>query len=268
MALDMADTDLVWRVDDDNIADPNCLEILMSNMKENVGAVGGCVFFSGQILPPSIFAATKIADLGFNSGNIQWYKFSGKKEVDSLYSTFLYRVKAAKEAGGYCMNLSRVGHREETIFSHQIYRKGWKIIIDPDAVTRHFAQPEGGIRSFKNPKLWQHDEHIFEQYLKEWNIKFNIPKFIILDCGKGDTVCFLNILPELKEKYKNQKIIIAVCYPELFEDEKDITLISIGEAKSICNSSGLDYESFNIYKWCIDHNWQSNIIEAYKQRYL
>lgn len=38
----------VWRVDDDNVAEDNVLEILYSKMGPDVGAVGGAVLVPGD----------------------------------------------------------------------------------------------------------------------------------------------------------------------------------------------------------------------------
>jgi ADP-heptose:LPS heptosyltransferase len=47
-----------------------------------------------------------------------------------------------------------------------------------------------------------------------------------------------------------------------------IKTISIDEAKLICANQFLDYESFNIYKWCIDHKWTKTLPEAYRAMYI
>src|SRR3990170_938674 len=111
-ALDKAETELIWRIDDDNIPEPGCLEAVRESMGgNNVGAVGGLVIDPKCVGPKPSFVSGRIEDI-YCPMNLQWYDWSGAAmEVDHLYSTFLYRVDAAKKAGGYCKELSPVGHR-------------------------------------------------------------------------------------------------------------------------------------------------------------
>ena len=111
-ALDRADTDLIWRLDDDNVPDPDCLKNLLKVMEDpSIGAAGGLVHDPKSVSPRPSFVTGKIEDI-LNPFNLQWYQWAGApEEVDHLYSTFLYRVDAARKAGGYGRTLSPVGHR-------------------------------------------------------------------------------------------------------------------------------------------------------------
>ena len=93
-----------------------------------------------------------------------------------------------------------------------------------------------------NKNLWLHDEHVFADKLREWGVTPRAIKLVVLDSGLGDHLVFKSILPELKSKYKD--IVIANCYPAVFEEDTDVTLISIAEAMMFCNT--VDY---NVYKW-------------------
>ena len=57
------------------------------------------------------------------------------------------------------------------------------------------------------------------------------------------------------------EIILAVCYPELFEGEN---IISIQQAEWILG----DLSKFDVYKWMVDNNWQDEIVEAFRRMYL
>ena len=206
--------------------------------------------------------------------NIQWFIPKSKEliEVEHLYSTFIFKKEAASH--GYCLNLSPAGHREETIFTYEMYRKGWKLIVDPKVTTWHVRQSQGGIRSYQSSQFWEHDEQIFRNKMIEWkinkdpNILLKNKKLIVLDSGKGDHIMFKMILPEIREKFKNKEIILSVCYPEIFEEELGIKLISIQEAKIMCANFGINYESFNIYKFAIDNNWKRSLVDAFRKLYL
>ena len=261
-----AKTEWIWRVDDDNIPEHNVLEILMSHIKDKeVGAIGGLVIDPKQIAMVPPYASNRIEDV-YNAVNIQWFAHpigSPVISVDHIYSTFLYR----KEAGthGYRTDLSPVGHREETIFTHEMKRAGWKLLIDPSAITWHVREPTGGIRSYNIKEYYDHDEEIFTKLMAFW--KFTTArrvKLIVLDNGIGDHWMFKNILPEIKEKHKDKDILLAVCYPEVFEDEKDVTLISIADAKTLDS----DMDKYNIYAYAWIKNWQGSLIDAFRGLYL
>lgn len=261
-ALQIAGTDWIWRMDDDEIAEHDVLEKLMKNIDDSVGAVGGLIIDPKNLEDryQGPFPPNKIEDI-FSSPNIQWFKSYEKEsfEVDHLYSSFLFRVKAA--SNGYCMNLSPVGHREETIFTHEIKRQGWKLLVDPKAITWHYRNPEGGIRSYQDESMWENDENIFKEKIKLWNVNLDKSKIIILDSGLGDHIAFAMVLPEILKKYKN--ITLAACYPDVFEDFH-INIISIADSKKLVN----DFESHSVYIWMYNNKWKKSLIEAYKEMYL
>jgi GT2 family glycosyltransferase len=266
MALNIADTDYILRLDDDESMAPNCLENLLSAIIKDpaIGAVGGLVLTPNNECQRPSFASNKIEDI-YSGFNIQWYRWGGEHvEVDHLYSTFLYKVEAGRKAGGYCNELSPVGHREETMFSYQIKRAGYKLFVTPYSLTWHLREDEGGIRTFKDPSLWQHDEIIFKRKLFEWGITPVEYKFVVLDCGVGDHICFASILPEFIKKHAGKKIIIACCYNEVFNGIEGITLASIADAKAAFNN----IDNYNIYKFCADRNWNKPLAEAFRAMYL
>lgn len=261
-AIDMAQTPFIWRLDDDNIPEPNTLEVLMSHMESKVGAVGGMVIDPKSPISSNYAASNAISDI-YKGLNIQWFQVDNVAEVDHLYSTFVYRKSAATH--GYCKTLSPAGHREETIFTHEMLRAGWKLLVVPGAITWHVRNPEGGIRSFTQMEYWEHDEHIFSEYMKAWGIRSKPRKMIILDNGLGDHFSFKMVLPEIQKKYSTHEIIMAVCYPEVFKDVADVHLISIAEAKAILNDN---IDPYNIYKFMADKNWKTSMLDAYKELYL
>jgi GT2 family glycosyltransferase len=253
-----ATTDWIWRLDDDNVAEPNCLEQLLKNTSNGAGAVGGLVLDPKWNQARNSLASNKIEDI-FLGLNIQWFKWEGIKEVDHLYSTFIYRRDAAKH--GYCLELSRVGHREETIFTYEMKRAGWKLLVDSAAITWHMRADTGGIRAGSDISMWQYDDNIFRRKLREWDIKLREAKVIVLDSGLGDHLVFKKVLPAIKKKYKD--VILSVCYPQVFKEDTDVTLISIAEAKQM-----MDIDSHNIYKWMAERNWGESIEEAYRRMFL
>ncbi len=253
-AQELAKSDWIFRFDDDEVLEPDVLEKLIRNVREDVGAVAGLVLPPAPSpVPPD--AENVIVDL--NCPNRQWFLHPDSKpfEVEHLHSTFLYRRGIAN----YELGLSPVCHREETLLSHAIYRAGYKVIVDPTSVTWHFRSEQGGIRSHRNPDFYDQDEKLFQAKLQEWGVNTEPTKTIVLDCGRGDHVIVKSLIPRLKEKYG--KLIVATCYTDIFNGE--VEQISIAEAK---NRLG-NIERFSIYKWCIDHNWTGNLVTAHERLY-
>lgn len=259
-ALSETTTEFIWRLDDDNVPKPDCLEKLLQHMDDpQVGAVAGLVVDPKNGFNTCGIASNKIEDiyLGLNQ---QWFQMNEVQEVDHLYSSFLFRKDAGKH--GYCKELSKVGHREETIFSYEMKRAGWKLLVEPKAFTWHLRFPTGGIRSENDHQLWAHDEQIFTRKLVEWEIVPKSYKLVILDCGLGDHLIFSMILPEMHKKYPD--IIVAACFPEVFEDDKNIKLISIADSHYLMDDIG----KLNVYKWMWDNKWAGTLEDAYRGLYL
>lgn len=230
--------DYVWRLDDDNVAEDNVLKLLSVNTE--AAAVGGLVLTPG--------AKELNHDFIDNfSDNIQWYKWKGLKQVNHLYSSFLYKSNLVN----YELSLSPVAHREETIFTQRLANKG-KMFVNANAITWHYRNPEGGIRT-GNKSDWEHDEKIFQelQDRKKGNL------IVYLDNGMGDHVCFNSILPKLKYLYKN--IRIFACYHDLIDFPSE----SLIEGKKVTVP-----EFHNVYKYMMDMDWKDKELqEAFLEMY-
>ena len=251
----MADTEWIWRLDDDQIPEPNVLEILLSHVGEGVGAVGGWVLGPSPLdAPPNVQSLISNPDV-----NVQWFRHHGRRtfDVEHLHATFLYRRGVEK----YNLFLSPAAHREETLFSYGLKRQGYKLIVDTGAVTWHFPGATGGIRSHaQHPEYWQNDEKLFWQQLNEWGVNGAPIKYVVLDAGRGDHVVVKSLLPRLKEKYK-PSLTLATCYPDIFDGE--VPQISIAEAQQRLGN----LDRYNIYKFCIDRNWTGSLADAYAEMY-
>jgi GT2 family glycosyltransferase/predicted O-methyltransferase YrrM len=235
----------VWRLDDDEVAEPAVLEKYLNLMTDDVGAVGGTVLTKG--IGGNNGASPRLERI-YNSPNVQWTEGSKIIDVDHLHSTFLYRAGIVN----YNLELSPVAHREETIFSHELKRKGYRLLVDQSAITHHLKQSSTGIRSHQSEWFYKHDERVFSRYMESWGYKL-----LNLDCGIGDHYAFLNILPELKKKYAH--LIIGACFPEIFKDHPDVTLIHIAQSAPV--------NPENIYKWMQDCKWTGMLVDAYATFY-
>jgi len=254
---DQAETELIFRIDDDEVAEPDVLRKLSKHFSnEKIGAVGPSVIepTAGKVPNGLRNRITSIK----TAPNMQWFRGEGQYDAEHLYSCFMYR----KGIVNYDLNLSTVCHREETIFSHSIHKAGYNMLVDMDATVYHFRNAGGGIRTFNDPLLWEHDEKIFNAYLSVWNVDNSSSKLVVLDCGLGDHWAFKNILPDLREKYKD--ITIAACFPDVFWDEPDLKLISIADAKQMFG----DITPFQVYKLLWDTPEKIHLIEGFKKLYL
>lgn len=254
---DNADTDLIFRIDDDEVAAPNCLKLLVETFKKdkNLGAVAPAVTLSNpSALPMGL--RNRITSID-SAPNMQWFKGTGTYDADHLYSCFLYR----KGLANFDLSLSPAAHREESIFTYSIKRAGYNLMVNMDAQVYHFREEKGGIRANPNPAFWEADEKHFQNLLNQWGVNKD-RKMIVLNGGIGDHYAFKNILPELRKKYKN--ITIACAAPQVFWDEKDLKLISIAEANLIFGN----IDNYNIYKFMGDKNWNKSLTEAFRAFYL
>jgi len=234
--------DWVWRCDDDAIPEPNVLGNLLGYTSiEDVGAIGGSI-----LTPPNLFNTSestgKIANIQ-SEPNIQWNYIKKTKEVEHLHCSFLYRAGVHD----YNLGLSRVAHREETLFTYGLYLKGYKILTVPHAVTWHMKNPEGGIRSETRREMYEHDEAIFNNI-----VGFSDRTIIVLNSGLGDHIVFNSILGNIRNP------VVFGCYPEI------IPCKSIAEAKALFG----DIDQWNIYKKMCEWNWKGSLADAYRKMYL
>jgi len=244
-----SDYKYVWRLDDDTVARPDVLEKLLSHMKDDIGAVAGSVITPGQEAK-SDFYGTNILDIN-RFPNIQWARGQGVYEVEHLYSSFLYRSNVVD----YCLELSRVAHREETIFTHRLFRAGYRLLVDRSAVTYHYRNPEGGIMAETDKTLWDQDEKIFRSELEKWGYKM-----IALSHGLGDHLMFVNIIPELLKKCKT--LVLFCVYGEVFFGLPNVVCLPLGCA------AAFGVIETGVYEYMTKYNWKRSMVKAYEQLYL
>jgi hypothetical protein len=237
--------DLVWRFDDDNVADIDTLEKLEAQMVDGVGAVGG------SILTPPLWESNNIGSTinDLTTQNEQWFKIKETKEVDHLHNSFLYRAGIVN----FHLGLSNKSFRGETMFTYSLKLAGYKILITP-AITWHFKSTSGGTRTNVSQADYEGDDKIFREWL---DFTRKDKKLILLDSGLGDHIVFSKVLPDIKKKYR--KVLISCCYPEVFEGEE---IISIAEGERLENK-----ENHDLYKFMEENNWEEDLESAYRKLY-
>ena len=233
--------DWVWRVDDDAIPEPNVLQTLFNYTSKKVGAVGGSI-----LTPPLQFESFKPTGKIENINtepNIQWSFIYKVKEVEHLHCSFLYRAGVHD----YNTGLSRVAHREETLFTYGLYLKGYKILAVPNAVSWHLKNPNGGIRSETNQKLYEQDELVFRN-----TIAYKDKKIVVLNCGMGDHIVFSHVMPDITNAE------VFTCYPDIVPGK------SIAEARALFG----DIDQWSIYRKMAQWKWTDSLENAYRKMYL
>ena len=271
LAIDKSNTDFIYRIDDDEIMPYNLLEKLYEDMMSDPmnGAIAPLVHDPNTRNIPTVTQnpdefVNKITEILYTQ-NFQWIMPADrtvKYKAEHLFSSFLFD---RKKCNGYCTELSQVGHREETIFSHDILRKGFKLVIDPSVIVQHYKNPEGGIRD-KNVtnEMFQKDEETFKRKLISWNIQIDKKKIIILNCGIGDHFAFKNHVKGLIENIPD--ITIASAFPNIFFDIPNIKIMGLQPAYDVLGKT--EAESHNIYTWCIKREWKpenGNLVEMYRR---
>ena len=172
-ALDKVKTDLVLKLDDDNILENDVLEeLLMLSFSKQTGAVS-CLILTDKDLnrkldcdpEDSLDTFNKIEDI-YSSFNIQMIKNQDRfvKLVEHLHSCYLFRRNATN---GYPLEFAPSGHREDTVFTHQIFRDGYSLYVNPSAVIWHLKDETGGNRLHNDGNK---NELLFIEKLKEWKI--------------------------------------------------------------------------------------------------
>jgi GT2 family glycosyltransferase len=233
--------DWVWRVDDDAIPEPNVLAELYSWIDKDVGAIGGAIL-TLPINPDTSKNTGKIENID-KEPNIQWAEIKKLKEVEHLHCSFLYRAGVHD----YNLGLSRVAHREETLFTYGLYLKGYTILAAPHANTWHLKNPQGGIRSESNQQLYHHDELIFRNTLA-----YKDKKIVVLNVGMGDHIVFKRVMADITNAE------VFTCYPELVPGRP------ISEAMSLFG----DIDQWSIYKKMAEWKWTDSLENAFRKLYL
>ena len=231
----------VWRCDDDAIPEPNVLEELYRFIGPSTGAVGGQVL-TPPYMPDTNEVTGKINNID-SEPNVQWGKFSIGRQVEHLHCSFLYRAGIVD----YNLGLSRVAHREETLFTYGLHQKGYINWVIPNAVTWHMKNPQGGIRSETRKEMYEHDEQIFRNFLQ-----YRDKTIVVLNCGLGDHIVFSHVLPSIPSAE------VFSCYPQVIPGRPIIEAINLFG----------DLDHWNIYKKMDQWKWKGDLESAYRNMYL
>jgi len=210
MGLQLAESELILRVDDDEYPERQTIGKLVQQFKDpKVAAAGGLVMAPSS--PEFNDEAEFVAKAMGPPIHIQHFNQAARTyEVQHLTSSFMFRKSVAQEIGGYFTGYSRVGHREETDFTYRMFHAGYKLIVDTDIVTWHFQSPSGGIRS-NNPagSLWAEDDKLFWERVKELVRNDDDKIFVPIFAGVGDHIATTAMLQALRKSTDKQIVVGA-----------------------------------------------------------
>lgn len=232
----------VWRVDDDCIAEPRTLETLLQYVGPQVGGIGGsCLTPSWDKTPRQATGKMEFVD---QENSLQWGIILQPRRVEHLHCSFLYRAGVAD----YHLGLSKVAHREETLFSWSLHKMGYELWVVPNAVTWHLKSDGGGIRSTDQniQEFYDRDDQIFRGFMQ-----FANNTIVVLDNGMGDHIVFRRLLPKIKNP------VVFSCYPDIVPGG------SIAEAHKLFGN----IDNWNIYKKMTDWKWTDSLEKAFAKLY-
>jgi hypothetical protein len=280
--------DLVWRVDDDLIVDSECLEILKCQMlDQSLGAVAPLIITRTINITSEDGIASNLMDNIESSPNLQWLEDLHTPiivdEVEHLHCSFLYSRKAFPD--GYNMDLSKVGHREETLFTYLGFKKGAKLGVAN--VKCYHLKEQGGIRNPSTTKeMFEQDERIFRNFIESFTTTTSLSKaisfndkqkailpllselsienrkqvYIFLNCGLGDHLAFKNVF----SRKANPSVMyhVSCCWPDVFKGINNIRIFSISKGLEYLNKMGQTEDLYNVYKYMYDHRLENLTLEA------
>ena len=172
-----SNSEWIFRVDDDNILDKNCLYELIDNIDNDIGAIAPLVLspYKKEIEQTNYETPIDINIHNFMSAAIVqqhiWPNYSNLIYAQHLHSSFLYRKSLAERIKFiYHTSNSSVSYGEETIFSYKIYKLGYKLLVNQKAKIFHYMAENGGTRDKGMAIYYQeqkNDFELFEKTIKE-----------------------------------------------------------------------------------------------------
>jgi len=176
VAMDIAKSDIVIKLDDDHYCDSSCVEELCRAAESHADA--GCI---GMLFPRVVSNGFVMSDRHapvFGDWKIdkEWVT-----QQEKLYSPSVPAVVPAKTIRGLMLyrkdpnirhdeRLSAVSHGEDTIFSMEYLRNGYSNYVCTRAVAWHLYAGSGGCRRWGNEeadRLRKKDAEVWKKYMEE-----------------------------------------------------------------------------------------------------
>lgn len=190
IGLDKISDGWVLKVDDDNSLEYNVIELFENNISNNVGSIGGLIIdktirqdIEYNLYPKCVDGYYNKIENIFSEFNIQLIQNQTDeiKKVEHIYSNYFFRRDLVRS---YPIELSPSCHREDTIITHTIFRKGYDLLIIPKAKTYHL-QTSKNSGDGKWDSTMNKNELIFIEKMKEWEV---IPQKVEIIESKGELI--------------------------------------------------------------------------------
>jgi GT2 family glycosyltransferase len=186
--IEMTETELCMRMEDDVILDPNYLTNLYFEIIQNddIAAVGGMCPNPKhyQVIDPPPEDGefpTGLRKEVRRDGGVFYEPYDGQQnlirqtrvyEVCHLHGLFLFRKSLVEKVGGFSTWMSPFGHRDETDLTLRLYFAGYRLLVCTRARLWHGEAPSGGSRDGENIKVIRNtkagDEKVFQDRVKKW----------------------------------------------------------------------------------------------------
>ena len=139
-AIRLCSGEFILILDDDNVLDKNCLKYLATSLENNnVGAVGPISLYYSKkniIMNAGVKRSIFMRRAIYPYQNQEW-KHQIKKEqtVYDLLNVFMFKAEVIKKVGMWDLLVPFMG--EDGDFQARLKKQGYRIIINPKAITYH-----------------------------------------------------------------------------------------------------------------------------------
>lgn len=166
IALATVKGEIVATMDDDCIASSDWLKNLVRNYADNdlVGGVGGPSYAPGEAHIPKSIKVTWYGELITDKSVI-------REPIDVAWlrgCNASYRLSVLKEVGGYDANFGIRSNCEDLDVSFAVYKRGYRLIFDPEAWVIHCDLAIGGWKPIKGASVdhprwhyWRSRNHMY-----------------------------------------------------------------------------------------------------------
>jgi len=174
IASDLSPSNIVMKMDDDHFCDSNFVSLMNDSFKDHpeAGCIG-CVFpfvRSGISVTDSIPEKFGIlSESGWEEQQQQLYPGYDNNVIEAFSVRGIMGYRKVPEIR-HNENLSKISHREDTIFSLEYISHGFKNYVNIRAIAYHLYSTVGGCRSFDSDETYkqrQADEEIYRQFLAD-----------------------------------------------------------------------------------------------------
>ena len=217
MVHDQSTTEFIYRTEDDVFLEPECLERLLdcllgdatlaavAPMTPNFDCPRGFHHIGDRMesgfwlqVPPDY---PEFGPLGLVPFDVQSKFSAGDRvyEVCHIHGGCLYRRSAVEAIGGWAVDYTPTGHREETIIYVRLYFAGQRMAVRTGARLVHFEASKGGSR----PKGREHESRLKDRRADEEKFQRELRRLIMADSAR-DVVIFEGSRPIPTDEYRRR----------------------------------------------------------------